>query len=200
MNPVHYFTQGGEYEVKVFVQYPNGRIEETSRVVTVIESPHPDLGPDTLKCEMGNIVLNAGDEEGMFVWSNGTFGHNATQITVSDTGWYWVQVTNRKAAAAATAFTWACTQKPLLTKTTCALFPPPAVEATAKYWACRFQVKNRFRFEWFDADRNLLGSTLDLINLPVGNYFLHILDGNGCTTISDAYTIEDAGDIEISFS
>ena len=53
-------------------------------------------------------------------------------------------------------------------------------------------------FQWYDADSNYLANTLDLSGLAVGNYFLHILDGNACTTISDPYTITDAGDIEIS--
>ena len=53
-------------------------------------------------------------------------------------------------------------------------------------------------FEWYDADSLLIGTRNEMVDLTVGNYFLHIYDGNGCTTISDAYTIFDTGDIEVT--
>ncbi|HEY9113668.1 MAG TPA: hypothetical protein VIN10_03155, partial [Bacteroidales bacterium] len=198
LNPVHYFTQGGEYEVKVFVQYPSGRIEETSRVVTVIESPHPDLGPDTLKCELGAITLNAGDEDGMYVWSNGTFGNNARQITVSDSGWYWVQVTNSGGCQVRDSIYVGVYPKAIIDETNLSLIPTSCGGSNGKVLGLAVSGDEPLSFEWFDAGDNLLGTELDLVNLPVGNYYLHIIDGNACTTISNAYTIEDAGDIEIA--
>ncbi|RLD38111.1 MAG: hypothetical protein DRI89_14625 [Bacteroidetes bacterium] len=58
--PVHYYENGGEYEVYVTVTYPSGRVEETSRVITIKDSPSPDLGPDQLICEGEETVLTAG--------------------------------------------------------------------------------------------------------------------------------------------
>ena len=88
----HKFTDGGTYEVSVYVEYPNGRIEETSREVEVEYAPEPDLGPDTTMCSNTDIILDAECGPHFYSWSNGSFG--SSQITVSDTGWYWVKVIN----------------------------------------------------------------------------------------------------------
>lgn len=93
LNPQHLFTHPGEFEVSVNVYYPSGRFEHTSRVITVEDVPHPSLGPGYTICEGDEVTLYAGDEEGLYAWSTGQWGHNLNQITVSDSGWYWVQVT-----------------------------------------------------------------------------------------------------------
>jgi gliding motility-associated-like protein len=198
LNPVHYFTQGGEFEVKVVVQYPNGRVEQTSRVVTVIGSPNPDLGPDTLKCEVAEIVLNAGNDEGMFAWSNGIFGNNIRQITVSDTGWYWVQVTNSEGCRARDSIYVGMYPKPIINEDLLSIFPTGCGASNGRITGLAVSGTEPLLFEWFDGDGNQVGSELDLIGFPVGNYFLHITDGNGCLSISNAYNIEDSGDINIT--
>ncbi len=88
----HKFSDGGTYEVSVHVEYPNGRIEETSREVEVEYAPEPDLGPDTIFCSTDGIVLDAECGPHLYSWSTGAFG--TSQITVQDTGWYWVRVEN----------------------------------------------------------------------------------------------------------
>jgi gliding motility-associated-like protein len=198
LNPVHYFTQGGEFEVKVVVQYPNGRVEQTSRVVTVIGSPNPDLGPDTLKCEMAEIVLNAGNDEGMFAWSNGIFGNNIRQIIVSDTGWYWVQVTNSEGCRARDSIYVGMYPKAIINEDMLTIFPTGCGASNGRITGLAVSGTEPLSFEWFDGDGNQVGSELDLIGFPVGNYFLHITDGNGCLSISNAYNIEDSGDINIT--
>jgi hypothetical protein len=88
----HVFSDGGTYEVSVYVEYPSGRIEETSREVEVEYAPEPNLGPDTTICIGNDIILNAECGPHFYFWSTGQFG--ISQITVSDTGWYWVRVTS----------------------------------------------------------------------------------------------------------
>jgi gliding motility-associated-like protein len=197
INPVHKFTGGGEYEVHTHVEYPNGRIEETSRVVTVTGTPKPRLGPDKLKCEGDEVTLNAGNEQGFYSWSNGVIGENHNEITVSDTGWYWVQVNNNGCLGYDTIHVGLFT-KPVLNESNLQLVPTACGGSTGKILGLTVSGEEPLSFEWFDADSNFIANTLDLQNLPVGNYYLHILDGHGCTTVSEAYTIEDAGDISIS--
>jgi len=197
INPVHTFSSAGEYEVHVHVEYPNGRIEETSRVVTVGYSPKPDLGEDIFTCENQEIVLNAGDEEGFYSWSNGVLGENHNEITVSDTGWNWVQVNNDGCMGYDTIHV-GLFPKPVLDETNLSLIPTSCGASNGKILGLAVSGEEPLSFEWFDADGNLVGTETDLFNLPVGNYFLHTLDGHGCETVSGAYTIEDAGDIEIS--
>jgi len=198
INPVHYFTQGGEYEVKVVVEYPSARIERTSRLVTVTFNPKPDLGPDTLMCSQGEITLNAGDEEGIYVWSDGTLGENANEIIVSDTGWYWVQVTNDEGCFGIDSIHVGLYPPPEIDETDLHLIPTSCGGSNGKILGLKISGEEPLTFEWYDADSILIATTLDIIDLPVGNYYLHILDGNDCITISEPYTIEDAGDIEIT--
>lgn len=198
LNPVHYFTQAGEFEVKVEVNYPNGRVEYTSSVVTVFQSPKPDLGPDTLKCIMDEIVLNAGNEEGMYVWSTGSFGQNANEVTVSDTGWYWVDVTNDVDCTVRDSIHVGLYPPSEFNEDDLVITPTSCGGSNGKINGLNIIGEEPLSYEWFDADSNLLSNSIDIEDLPVGNYFLHVLDGYGCTTISEPYTITDAGDIQIS--
>ncbi|NOX86730.1 MAG: T9SS type B sorting domain-containing protein [Chlorobi bacterium] len=202
LNPVHYFTHAGDFEVKVSVLYPSGRVEKTSRMVTVIQSPQPDLGPDTLMCAQGETVLDAGDEEGDYRWwHNGQplLGLDTSQITVSDTGLYWVEVTNAAGCSASDTIHLGLFPPPGINEDNLQLIPTTCGGSTGKILGLQVTGTEPLSFAWYDADSTLLDTTLlNLINLPVGNYFLHILDGNGCTTVSHAYTIEDAGNIEIT--
>ncbi|RLD24489.1 MAG: hypothetical protein DRI54_06070, partial [Bacteroidetes bacterium] len=197
INPVHTFSAGGEFEVSVYVEYPNGRIEETSRVVTVTKTPKPDLGPDILKCEDEEIVLNAGNETGFYSWSTGSFGQDANEITVSDTGTYWVRVENEDCVGYDTIYV-GLYPKAEIKEDNLQLIPTACGGSIGKILGLEIIGTEPLSYEWYDGDDNLIGTTLNITDLTVGNYFLHILDGNGCTTISDAYTIFDIGDIEIS--
>jgi len=201
LNPVHYFTHSGEFEVKVSVLYPSGRVEKTSRVVTVIQSPQPDLGPDTLMCAQGEIVLDAGEEQGDYQWwHNGQplLGLDTSRITVSDTGLYWVQVTNAAGCAATDSIHVGLFPPPDINEDNLTLVPTTCGGSNGKILGLEVTGTEPLSYEWYDADSTLLGTTLDLTGLPVGNYYLHILDGNGCLTISRPYTIEDAGNIQIT--
>ena len=195
--PEHIYEQAGEYEVYVRVTYPNGRIEETSRVITVLESPHPDLGPDTLACEGTEIVLHAGNEPGMYAWSNGSFGQNVFSITVSDSGTYWVTVTNALGCSIADSIHVGWFGKAVFNEENLVIIPTACGGSSGSIAGLQVEGAVPLTYAWYDGNNNLVDITLNIANLAVGNYFLHVLDNNGCETISDAYTITDAGDIEI---
>lgn len=198
LTPVHYFTHAGEFEVNVVVQYPNGRIERTSRVVTVDQSPQPNLGPDTLMCAQGEITLNAGEEEGLYLWSNGSFGQNANELMVSDTGWYWVEVTNEVDCMVRDSIHVGLYPEAEVNEDNLNIVPTACGGSSGKILGLQVTGSEPLSYAWYDSDSNFLSNELDFENLPVGNYYLHILDGNGCTTITQAYTIFDSGDIEVT--
>jgi len=54
-----------------------------------------------------------------------------------------------------------------------------------------------FAFHWRDLSGNDYGTNIDATNLPAGQYQLTITDSNGCETVSDVYTIEDAGNLQV---
>ncbi|MCF8347863.1 MAG: gliding motility-associated C-terminal domain-containing protein [Bacteroidales bacterium] len=201
LSPVHYFEQPGSYEVVVNVYYPPtsgnplGRHEKTSRVIDIIESPHPDLGPDTLLCEGTPVTLNAGNEPGMYVWSNGTLGQ--TSITVVDTGIYWVNVTNSEGCQARDSIHVGWYNQAVLNETNLVITPTSCGSSNGSIIGLTIEEVVPVLWGWYDGMGNLLGNNLDIINLPVGNYFLHVTDDHGCVTISDSYTITDAGNILI---
>ncbi len=193
--PTHYFSHPGEFEVKVTVSYPDGRLEKTSRAVTVEPSPQPDLGPDTVKCEIGEITLNAGSEDGVYVWSTGDFGFNKNEIAVSDTGWYSVQVTNDISCPGFDSIYVGLYPPAEFVEDGLDIVPTSCGGSSGQILGLQVEGAGPFAFEWRDADGNVVGSSLDAGLLGVGNYFLHVYDANGCETASPAYTVSDAGDI-----
>ena len=59
--------------------------------LTINSSPVIDLGPDTTICSGTNYILDAGNGFASYLWSDGST--NST-LTVSNTGTYWVEVTD----------------------------------------------------------------------------------------------------------
>jgi gliding motility-associated-like protein len=196
--PVHYYQNGGEYEVHATVTYPNGRIEETSRVITILDGPDPDLGPDQWICEGEETELIAGDEEGLYAWSTGAWGQNVFSVTVSDSGTYWVRITNEHGCMSSDTVHVGFYDKAGFIEDSLIITPTACGGSSGSIEGLVVEGTEPLAFEWYDGDGNLVADTLDIYNLAVNNYYLHILDGNGCETVSEAYTITDAGDIEIS--
>ena len=196
--PVHIYEQEGEHEVFVRVTYPSGRIEETSRVITVLESPNPDLGLDTLACEGAEITLTAGSDTGMYFWSNGSFGENIFSITVSDTGTYWVKVTNSNGCSLSDSIHFGWYKKAVFNEDNLVITPTSCGGSNGSIVGLQPEGFEPLSYEWYDGDGNMISTNLDIANLLVGYYFLHVLDSNYCITISEAYTITDAGDILIT--
>jgi len=163
----------------------------------VEQSPQPNLGSDTLKCENGEISLNS-NETGMHVWSTGDIGMNLNEITVSDPGWYWVRVSNDIGCPAIDSIFVGLYPNSIIDETNLSLLPTSCGGSSGKILGLTADGTQPLTYEWFDGGGNLIGNTLDIDMLAVGNYFLHIYDGNGCTTISSPYTIIDAGDIVIA--
>ncbi len=195
--PVHEYEDGGEYEVHVTVTYPSGRVEETSRVITVLDSPNPDLGPDQLICEGEETILTAGDDEGFYAWSTGSIGNNVFSITVSDTGTYWVKVINDLGCSLSDTIHVAWYDKAIFNEDNMVITPTSCGGNSGSITGLVPEGFNIFSYTWYDGSGNMISTSLDIFNLAVGNYFLHVIDGHGCETISDAYTITDAGDIDI---
>lgn len=195
-HPTHKFTDGGIYEVSVYVVYPNGRVEETSREVEVEYSPEPNLGPDTTICNFANINLDAECGPHQYVWSTGQFG--TSQITVSDTGWYWVEVTSDGGCFGYDSIhisnfviAIADTSNLILSPTTCG-------GSTGAIRGLEIAGAPPFSYQWYDDLGNPISASIDLYQLPVGNYTLQVTDGNNCQTTIGPYSIIDAGDVLVA--
>jgi len=193
--PVHEYEDAGEYEVHVTVTYPSGRVEETSRVIIVLDSPNPDLGPDQLICEGEEAVLTAGSEEGFYAWSTGSIGNNVFSITVSDSGTYWVKVINDLGCSLSDTIHVGWYDKAIFNEDNMVITPTACGGSNGSIVGLQVEAYQLLFLKWYDGNGNLISTDIDIFDLAVGNYFLHATDGHGCTTISEAYTITDAGDI-----
>jgi hypothetical protein len=74
---------------------------------------------------------------------------------------------------------------------------PPATEQAVQLQDSTALGPTPFAFQWIDLSGNPFGTNIDATGLPAGQYQLTITDGNGCETVSDVYTIEDAGNLQV---
>jgi len=201
LNPVHIFSSGGVYEVEVDVWYPSGRFEHTSREVEVELTPKPNLGPDTTICNSSEIVLNAECGPHTYIWSTGDFG--TSQITVSDTGWYWVKVTNDGGCFGYDSIHISKYGEAIVDSSNLTLSPTTCGGSTGAIRGLEIVGTPPYSYQWFDDLGNPISTTIDMYQLPVGNYTLQVTDGNGCVTNFGPYSIIDVGNVlveGVSFS
>ncbi len=197
LSPTYSFKTAGIHEVKVDVWYPGGRFEHTSREIEIQPSPQPDLGNDTSICQGESLTITANGSGDYFAWSTGQFGTD--EITVTDTGYYWVR---------AGFFSNGCygydtihiAYHPLTTidETNLQITPTTCNGSSGSITGLTALGSTPFAFQWLDLSGIDYGTNIDATNLPAGQYQLTITDGNGCETVSEVYTIEDAGDLQVT--
>jgi gliding motility-associated-like protein len=196
LSPTYSFKNPGLHEVKVDVWYPSGRYEHTSREIEISPSPQPDLGLDTLICNEASITLNANCVADFFSWSTGQFG--VSSITVSDSGTYWVRGRfNDSGCEGYDTIHIGFHQPTIIDETYLQITPTTCNGASGSITGLTALGPTPCAFHWLDLSGNPYGTTIDATNLPAGQYQLTITDGNGCETVSDVYTIEDAGNLQV---
>ncbi len=197
LSPTYSFKHSGTHEVKVDVWYPSGRYEHTSREIEISPSPVPLLGNDTLICNGASITLNANCQADFFSWSTGQFG--VSSITVSDSGTYWVK--GRFSDSGCEGYDTihiAFHQPTLIDETNLQITPTTCNGASGTITGLAVVGMPPFSYRWVDLSEVEYGTDIEVFNLPAGQYYLTINDGNGCETVSDIYTIEDAGDLQVT--
>jgi len=197
LSPTYSFQHPGVHEVKVDVWYPSGRYEHTSREIEIFHSPQPDLGPDTIICENALLTLNAGCDADFFSWSTGQFG--VSSITVSDSGTYWVKGRFSESGCEGYDTIHIGFHPPtLIDETNLVIIPTTCSGASGSITGLAALGSPPFTYQWLDLTGNPNGTNIDATNLPAGQYQLTITDGNSCETVSNVYTIEDAGDLQVT--
>jgi hypothetical protein len=191
----HVFSHGGEFEVSVLLTYPSGRVEETSRVVEVDSVPYPNLGPDTLICRGSSLALNANCNGQSFTWSTGQWG--VASITVSDTGYYWVRASYANGCDNHDTIHVGFLPETQFDENALSVTPTACGGASGSITGLSIIGIEPMLLEWKDLSGAVLGTSSDLYNLGVGQYYLSVTDGNGCTAESPLYTITDAGNLQV---
>jgi len=197
LSPTYTFQNAGIHEVGVDIWYPTGRFEHTSREIEIYPTPHPDLGSDTLICQGTSVTLNANCTADLYSWSTSQFG--SPEITVTDSGTFWVR---------ASFFETGCTGSDtihvgfyppiLIDETSLVVTATSCGGATGSITGLYALGSPPLAYQWKDLSGNDFGTDIDIYNLPAGQYVLTITDGNGCESASSAYTINDAGDLQVT--
>ena len=196
LSPTYAFKYPGVHEVKVDVWYPSGRYEHTSREIEIIPSPQPNLGSDTLICEDASLTLSAGCDADFFTWSTGQFG--VSSITVLDSGTYWVKGKFSDSGCEGYDTIHIGFHTPtIIDETNLQITPTTCNGASGSITGLTAQGPTPYAYQWLDLSGNPYGTNLDATGLPAGQYQLTIYDGNGCETVSEVYTIEDAGNLQV---
>ncbi len=87
VNPAHFYTTAGNYNVMLIVVDSSGNIDTVVHQVTVNPMPSVNLGNDTTLCTGPALTLNAGNVGATFIWNTGA----TTQTITTDTsGTFWV--------------------------------------------------------------------------------------------------------------
>jgi gliding motility-associated-like protein len=90
INPYHIFSLPGLFTVSVTV-YSGTSVVSSEIAVEIFPSPEICLGQDTLLCSGEHIILNPGSGFETYRWQDGS---EETTYTVTETGLYWVEVSN----------------------------------------------------------------------------------------------------------
>ncbi|MBP6871054.1 MAG: gliding motility-associated C-terminal domain-containing protein [Bacteroidales bacterium] len=196
LSPTYSFKYPGVHEVKVDVWYPSGRYEHTSREIEILPSPQPDLGPDTMICQDASLVLSANCEADFFSWSTGQFG--VSSITVSDSGTYWVRGRfNNSGCMGYDTIHVGFHAPAIIDETNLIITPTTCNGASGSITGLIALGYSPFAYRWKDLSEVEFGTDIDVFDLPAGQYVLTITDNNGCETVSDIHTIEDAGNLQV---
>lgn len=87
-NPIYFVAFPGTYSVTVSI---NNCHDSDSVVVNVIPLPQPNLGNDTMLCQGETLILDATNSNSTYVWNDAS---TDPTYSVTQTGTYWVEVTN----------------------------------------------------------------------------------------------------------
>jgi len=190
LSPSHTFTSAGKFTVTVFVRYPDGRTEETSREVTVAGLPQPNLGPDLTICKGTSVQLNPGNFTS-YLWNTGS---TSQTLNISDTGYYRVEVVNDTGCINRDTLHLSWFRQAVLDEGNLNIAPTTCNAATGAITGLAVDGLQPLSWEWKNGGGTILGHDPDLYHLPVDNYILSVTDSAGCTTLLKTYTIKNVGD------
>ncbi len=174
LNPWHIYSAPGNYQVTLSVEYPYNDYE-VSHEVLVYAVPEVDLGSDTAICNEQSFLLSPGNNFVTYLWQDGS---QEPEYLVTETGLYWVEVSNE----------FGCTSRDSIMVS---LAPGPEVSLGADSTLCEGDTVvmcaegGYQQYLWQDGSSDSCFTAYES-----GNYWVEVTDENGCTsgdTISLAF-------------
>ena len=176
LNPVHQFAEGGEYTVHVNVVFPNGSTGEANRKVYVADLPQSALPEELVICKGTEALLDAG----LFAHYKWSTGDTLQTIQISDTGYYWVEIMNDTGCMARDSLHLKWYEQPQLAAGT-TISPTTCGNTIGAITGVKFTGgAPPFNGIWLNSQGDTVGTSNDLYNLGVDNYYLWVTDQNGC--------------------
>jgi gliding motility-associated-like protein len=176
LNPVHIFAGSGNYSVTATVVFPNGSTGEATRNVYVAGLPESALPEELTVCKGEQVTLDAGIFSS-YAWST---GDTVQTIMVSDTGYYWVEIVNDTGCMARDTvhIAWFAAPQlgtvPVVSPTTCGSSIGAITGVTITGGSPPYSIR------WVNSNGDTIGTTNNLYNLGVDNYYLWVTDLHGC--------------------
>ncbi|HLO89962.1 MAG TPA: gliding motility-associated C-terminal domain-containing protein [Lentimicrobium sp.] len=193
INPAHIYDFPGNYQVTLIAYWPGDRSVTTIKSITIGQQPNPALGADKEICLGGSTTLISAPFDS-YQWIT---GENSQSIIVADTGVYWVEVTNAEGCIGRDSVRVDYFAPPVLNTDSLVISPTTCGGSRGAITGLTATGADPVNVEWRDGYNNFIATGYDLINMPVGNYYLWSTDGNGCTNLLGQYYIRDAGDVLI---
>jgi gliding motility-associated-like protein len=98
-NPIHHYSAPGIYTVRMIAFYPSGN-DTISKGVQIFTNPDVHLGGTILQCGGSQVILDAKNPGMKYQWNT---GDTTQQLKITQSGKYWVTVTNGSCTGADTA-------------------------------------------------------------------------------------------------
>lgn len=193
-SPSYTFSNAGTFYVDLTVY--SGLLEKTvTQEVIIHPLPQPQLGNDTLFCDSNfSINLNANCDGDNYWWSTGQF--SIPEITVSDTGLYWVNVTKDGCSNADTVNIGLYPQ-PQLDESSLFITDADCGQSNGSIIGLQVTGTPPLSYYWLNVSGDTIGYNLDLLNLSAGLYSLIVEFGNDCSSTIANYLVHDIGNLQI---
>jgi len=166
----------GESWYKVTVTVGETDYNDSLKVTST--GPSVSLGPDTAICEGTSLILDAGTGDYSYLWSDNSTGQT---LGVTSAGNYSVTVTDVNG----------CQSQDTVTVT---VNTPVKVTLTYANDQLQADYQNGSQYTWY-LNNNVISIGTDYIITPAtsGDYFVEVVDENGCTTVSDTLHVSLTG-------
>ena len=195
LNPAHFFTGSGTFNVYVVGYYSNGHNDTATRDVKITPYPAINLGNDITVCKGDTVTLDAGFGILEYLWNTEA---TTRTITASDTGMYSVRVENQNGCAISDSVRVSNFPDPVLDQTNLNIAPTTCKGITGAITGLKVNGNPPYTYQWTEKiSGNQVGDSIDIYHLGVGLYELSVTDAAGCSKVLTTYTIQDVGELLI---
>ena len=193
-SPSYTFSNAGTFYVDLTVY--SGLLEKTvAQEVVIYPLPQPHLGNDTLFCDTNfSITLNANCDASFYLW-NGIPG--GQEITVSDTGTYWVRATSEEGCINSDTINIGLYPQPQLDESNLFITDTDCGQSNGSITGLQVTGTPPLSYFWINVSGDTIGYNLDLLNISAGSYSLIVTFGNDCVSTVANYLVHDIGNLQI---